>query len=131
MLNLGSDRIERHGVYLLDNGREIFLYISKLADQGLVQALFGVHGYEMITTGKTTLPALQNDYNTRILAIIGKIRQIRLTMFTTYPHLFVVKEDADPHLRMLFLSHLIEDRLDTVWSYAQFLGHMREQVSKG
>ncbi|KXS10725.1 hypothetical protein M427DRAFT_158893 [Gonapodya prolifera JEL478] len=130
MMNLGSDRLERHGVYLLDNGREIFLYVSKLADPQLIQALFGVQGYDAVATGKSALPALQNDYSIRVQAIIGKIRQTRLTMFTTYPHFYVVKEDADPALRMLFMSHLIEDRIDSVWSYSQFLGHLREIVAK-
>ena len=51
-------------------------------------------------------------------------------MATSYPHLYVVKEDGDPALRMWFLSQLIEDRIDASYSYPQFLGVMREQLGK-
>jgi protein transport protein SEC24 len=49
-------------------------------------------------------------------------------MMTAYPHVFIVKEDGDPGLRLWFLSHLIEDRTDSNHSYPQFLSLLREQV---
>jgi len=45
-----------------------------------------------------------------------------------YPHLYVVKEDGDPGLRIWAASTLIEDRGDQVPSYAQFLQQLREKV---
>jgi hypothetical protein len=45
-----------------------------------------------------------------------------------YPHLYIVKEDGDPGLRIWAASTLIEDRSDQASSYPQFLQHLREKV---
>ncbi len=62
--------------------------------------------------------------------IIQEIRQRRLVMATSYPHIYVVKEDGDPSLRAWFLSHLVEDRTESIHSYPQYLGYLREQLAK-
>ena len=45
-----------------------------------------------------------------------------------YPHLYVVKEDGEPALRLWALSMLIQDRADVLPSYSQFLTSIREKV---
>lgn len=60
-------------------------------------------------------------------AIIGKTREMRRGVY--YPHLYIVKEDGDPSLRLWFLSHIIEDRTDTVKSYHQWLAHLKDKVN--
>ena len=40
-LNLGSDRIERTGVYLLDDGRELVFYLGSGASPDICVQLFG------------------------------------------------------------------------------------------
>jgi len=45
-----------------------------------------------------------------------------------YPHLYVVKEDGDPGLRIWAASMLIEDRSEQAPSYMQFLQQLREKV---
>jgi len=49
--NLCSDRIEGKGIYLIDNGLEIYLWISKKSDPELLQSLFG-NNYDAIISGK-------------------------------------------------------------------------------
>ncbi|KAJ3278706.1 COPII subunit [Borealophlyctis nickersoniae] len=129
-LNLSSEKLERHGLYLLENGVEMFLWVGRAISPELCSVLFDKPSYDHIVAGKTTIPTLQNDYNQRINNLIGKIREVRTQMFTCYPHLYVVKEDGDPALRMWFLSQLIEDRIDTSYSYPQFLNVLREQMGK-
>jgi protein transport protein SEC24 len=51
-----------------------------------------------------------------------------LTGSLYYPHLYIVKEDGDPGLRIWAASTLIEDRSDQASSYPQFLQHLREKV---
>ncbi|KND02225.1 uncharacterized protein SPPG_02707 [Spizellomyces punctatus DAOM BR117] len=129
-LNLSSEKLERHGLYLLENGFEIFIWVGRAVAPELVQMLFDRPAYDAITAGKTTLPTLQNDFNVRVNNLIGKIREVRIQMMTTYPQLYVVKEDGEPSLRMWFLSQLIEDRIDASYSYPQFLGVLRERLGK-
>ena len=46
-----------------------------------------------------------------------------------YPHLYVVKQDAPGELRLWALSCLIQDRSDIIWSYPQFVDHLKGKVS--
>jgi protein transport protein SEC24 len=75
---------------------------------------------------KVSLPQLDNVFSQRVNAIIGKTREMRRGVY--YPHLYIVKEDGDPSLRLWFLSHIIEDRTDTVMSYQQWLAHLKDKV---
>jgi hypothetical protein len=49
---------------------------------------------------------------------------------TIYPILYIIREDGDPMLRSRFLSHLIEDRIETSLSYPQFLASIRDKLKK-
>jgi protein transport protein SEC24 len=43
-------------------------------------------------------------------------------------HLYVVREDGDPSLRQWALSLLIEDRMDQLPSYNQWIGQLKDKV---
>lgn len=45
-------------------------------------------------------------------------------------HLYVVKEDGEPALRQWALSLLIEDRMDQLPSYNQWLGQLKDKVRR-
>jgi len=49
--NLCSDRIEGSGIYLIDNGLELFLWIGKNSNSDLLQSLFN-NNYDSILSGK-------------------------------------------------------------------------------
>lgn len=53
-LNLGSDRIERNGVYLLDDGRELVFYVGAGASSDSCVQLFG-KPYHQLVAGKVPL----------------------------------------------------------------------------
>ena len=44
------------------------------------------------------------------------------------PHLYVVREDGEPHLRLWAQSMLVEDRADQSVSLVQWMGSLREKV---
>lgn len=50
-LNLGSDRIERVGVYLLDDGRDLVFYVGAGASADMCMQLFG-KPYHQLAGGK-------------------------------------------------------------------------------
>ncbi len=74
-----------------------------------------------------TLPVLENTFSQRINAIIQKVREMRRGVY--YPHLYVVKEDGEPPLRLWALSALIQDRADVLPSYQQFISSLKEKVN--
>jgi protein transport protein SEC24 len=78
-------------------------------------------------TSQYTLPVLDNPFSQRVNAIIGKTREMRRNPY--WPHLYVVKADAEPALRNWALSMLIEDRVDRSASYGQFLSLIKDKVN--
>ncbi len=46
-----------------------------------------------------------------------------------HPHLYIVKDDGEPPLRLWALSMLIQDRADVLPSYQQFLSTLKDKVS--
>jgi protein transport protein SEC24 len=109
---------------------DIFIWIGRNVEQQICSLLFGVDSPTAIHSSKYVLPILQNDANARLNNLIANVRSLRLKTATLYPHLYLVKEDGDPNMRIFFLSHLIEDRLDNNQSYPQFLAAVREKLPK-
>ncbi|KAJ1341577.1 hypothetical protein BSLG_003850 [Batrachochytrium salamandrivorans] len=130
LLSLTSEKLDRQGIYLLENGLDMFMWIGKTANPLLCSAIFGKPTPEAIETGKTTLPVLEDPLNVRVRNLVDKIRQTRLIMGTVFPYLYVVREDGDANLRMWFLSHLIEDRIEQLLSYPQFISGLKDSVGK-
>ncbi|ODN85852.1 protein transporter SEC24 [Cryptococcus wingfieldii CBS 7118] len=126
-LNLTSERLERHGLYLIEDGQNIFLYVGVEAVPRLVQDVFDLPSYAELPSGKSTLPLLDNPFSERINNIIHKTREMRRGPYR--PGVYVVKQDAEPALRAWALSALVEDRVDRMGSYAQFLTGVKGKVS--
>ncbi len=127
-LPLTTDRFERHGLFLIENGQEVMLWVGRDAVPQLVQDVFGAQDYAELKGGKTTLRP-ETEFGQRVAAVVGKVREMRRGPY--YPHLYVVKEDGDPSLRAWALSLLIEDRHDQLPTYAQFLGQLKDKVNDG
>ncbi|KAF8587201.1 protein transporter SEC24 [Ramaria rubella] len=126
-LPLTSERLERHGLFLIEDGQTIFLWVGRDAVPQLVQDVFDLPAYEQLRSGKTTLPVLENSFSQRINAIIAKTREMRRGPY--WPHLYVVKEDGEAPLRLWALSSLIMDRADQMPSYQQYLGQLKDKVN--
>ncbi|TPX31402.1 hypothetical protein SmJEL517_g05242 [Synchytrium microbalum] len=131
LINLSSERLDRSGLFMLENGLEIFIWVGRAVPPELCQAIFDKPSYDALAPGKFTLPLLQNNMSIRVNNIVNTLRQARLIDNTCYPSISIVKEDGtDPALRAYFLSHLIEDRMDGHPSYPQYLSTLHEAVSK-
>ncbi|CAG8564193.1 267_t:CDS:10 [Paraglomus occultum] len=128
-MNLTIEKLERHGCYMLEDSQNIFIWFGREVSPQLCMDLLGLASYEAIRGGKSTLPVLETDFSQKINAIIGKTRESRRGIY--YPQLYIVKEDGDPALRLWFLSHIIEDRTDTVMSYYQWLALLKDKVNSG
>lgn len=143
--SLTSERLERHGLHLIEDGQVIFLWVGREAVPQLVQDVFDVPTVQDLHSGKRALPLLDNEFSQRVNAIIGKIRESRkgpycarsLSFFQMQsekksdsramsdPLLYVVREDGEPSIRMWALSLLIEDRTDGKYSYPIFLNAIK------
>lgn len=130
--NLSAERLVPFGLYLIDDGQTQFIWVGREAVPQLLMDVFGVSDKSQLKVGKQRLPELDNDFNERIRAVIAKSRDhvSKHVGSIIYPHLYVVKEDGEPGLRLWAQTMLIEDRADQGVSFQQWMGVMREKVSQ-
>ncbi|KAH6606260.1 sec24 [Trichoderma cornu-damae] len=128
--NLSSERLVSYGLYLIDDGQVQFLWVGRDAVPQLIADVFGVEDRTQVHVGKGRVPELDNDFNERIRAVINKSRDHRALGVgsVTVPHLYIVREDGEPSLKLWAQTLLIEDRADQGVSAAQWLGSLREKV---
>ena len=132
-INLTSERIQRHGMYLLDTFDALYLWVGRDVPAGVIKAIFDRPSYETIPSGKFTLPVLTDSpLNQRLRNIISEIRCSDGARQVVFPTLHVVKEEqGDGNLKVRFLSYLVEDRHDFGVGYVQFITEVGEKVNKG
>ncbi|KFY10901.1 hypothetical protein V492_04788 [Pseudogymnoascus sp. VKM F-4246] len=129
-LNLSSERLVPYGLYLITDGQTQFLWVGRDAVPQLLEDVFGVPDRTQVKVGKSSLPELDNDFNERIRAVLLKCKDYRSRGVGSIiqPHLYIVKEDGDPSLKLWAQTMLIEDRADQGVSFQQWMGTLREKV---
>ncbi|CCC09463.1 unnamed protein product [Sordaria macrospora k-hell] len=130
-MNLSSERFAPFGLYLIDDGQTQFLWVGRDAVPQLILDVFGVQERTQVAVGKGTLPELDNDFNERVRNVIAKSRDHKSKGVgsITLPHLYVVREDGEPSLKLWAQTLLVEDRADQGMSFQQWMGMLREKVS--
>lgn len=128
---LSSERLDSYGLYLIDDSQTQFLWVGRDAIPQLLADVFGVPDKSQLKVGKQRLPELDNDFNERVRAVIAKSRDHRAKGVGSIivPHLYVVKEDGEPGLKLWAQTMLIEDRADQSVSLLQWYGELRNKVS--
>uniref|UniRef100_A0A671RND6 Protein transport protein Sec24C-like n=1 Tax=Sinocyclocheilus anshuiensis TaxID=1608454 RepID=A0A671RND6_9TELE len=118
-----EERLSRGGVYLLENGLNIFLWVGVNAQQELLQNIFGTPAFGQIDPNMTSLPALDNPFSKRLREIIESFRAQR----SRYMKLMVVKQEDK--LELIFKHFLVEDKSNNGGaSYVDFLCHMHKEI---
>ncbi|VUC23646.1 unnamed protein product [Clonostachys rosea] len=130
-LNLSSEKLVSYGLYLIDDGQTQFLWIGRDTVPQLIADVFGVQDRKEIAVGKSRVPELDGDFNERVRAVIQKSRDHKALGVgsVTVPHLYIVKEDGEPGLKLWAQTLLVEDRADQSVSAGQWLGMLREKVN--
>uniref|UniRef100_A0A5S6R125 Protein transport protein Sec24B n=1 Tax=Trichuris muris TaxID=70415 RepID=A0A5S6R125_TRIMR len=122
LLSLSFEKVDRHGIYLMDTGRYLFLYVGQAVSDTLCQSIFGVTSYKEIVGGLVKLPELENVQNKSIRKFIDQLNNARPFALP----LRIIKEDSAS--RELFTSRLVEDRTDSTLSYTEFLQHIQKEL---
>lgn len=106
-LNLTIDRLASNGIFLLDNGVEMFLWVGRSANPAILNSLFGTNSLEGIDMSQVKLQRGGNDFASRLSAILLALREDD-TPHTLFAKVTVVRE-GDLGLETRFFWHLIED----------------------
>ncbi|XP_038210200.1 protein transport protein Sec24A [Zerene cesonia] len=121
-MQLTSERINLNGAYLLDDGETMMIYVCNAVSPAFLSEVFGVTAFSQLPDEAMSIPKLENDGNELLHAFIEKLNDDR-----PYPSNIVVFRDNSP-TRSRFTERLIEDRVESAFSYYEFLQHIKTQV---
>lgn len=119
-----EERLSESGMFLLENGLSMFLWLGQGCSPDLIQNLFNVPSLGHLTSeGLTSLPVLDNAHSRKLHSIISSISQQRATSMK----LLIVKQKD--RAEMLFRQHLVEDKgLHGGASYMDFLCYVHREI---
>lgn len=119
-LNLTKDSMTQDGIYLLEDGETMLVWIGRAADPNTLQQVFGNGNIDELDTNDAELKmgTLGGPLSDKIGAIL---RQIRRERTVPYMQLCIVK-GGDGAKELRFFAALIEDRTMAMQStYMEFL----------
>ncbi|KAI6214453.1 hypothetical protein M3Y94_00270100 [Aphelenchoides besseyi] len=119
-LSLSYERINADGVYFMDAGRVVFIYVCSRAHPELLMLLFGVQVFQMINED-APFEQLPNIISQRVHDLIRRLHQERCY----YAPVIIVREDGQR--REWFTSRLVEDRTESAHSYVEFIQHISQE----
>jgi len=120
-LQLSFEKISATGMYLLDVGDIIYIYICRGIHALILERLLGITRLQDVDETQTELPERDNEESERLRVFISWLNASK-----PYPApIQLIREDSKA--RNIFVQHVIEDRLDGSFSYFEFLQHLKQQ----
>lgn len=117
------EKMTEQGVYILENGIHMFLWVGLGANPDFVQNVFGAPSAIQIDIERPFLPELDNPLSIAVRKIIDDIRIER----HRFMRLTIVRQREK--LEPVFKHFLMEDRgTDGSASYVDFLCHMHKEI---
>lgn len=125
VVNLSIDKLSSGGVYLLDNGVDMFLWVGRSVDPSVSSSLFGMEFLEGVDMNQVVLRDSGSDHASRLNAIVSALRDDN----NTVPKVTVVRE-GDANKEQRFFWYLVEDRASFqggTYNYAEFMQMVNKQ----
>ncbi|XP_058809439.1 protein transport protein Sec24D-like [Phymastichus coffea] len=123
MLRCSIDRFEDNGVYLLENGIHMFMWLGLNVNTQWIQAVFGVASVAQVDTDKTGIPTLDNALNKQVREVISQVQSER-----RYCMRLTLTRQREK-MEMVMRHYLVEDRgNDGSLNYTDFLCHMHGEI---
>uniref|UniRef100_A0A1I7YZF0 Protein transport protein SEC24 n=1 Tax=Steinernema glaseri TaxID=37863 RepID=A0A1I7YZF0_9BILA len=122
-LSLTYEKINRDGLYLMDAGTFVYLYVGAAVSINILNDVFGVDHFSRISEDDC-LEARDNILSKRLHEFIRSLERYR----GVYAPVVVIREDSP--LRETFTRRLIEDRTESSHSYIEFLNHIKNELRR-
>lgn len=106
ILNLSYERLTSEGIFLLENGHDMFMWIGRGVNPAIVSTLFGVASLDGLDISRLTIMAENSDFSSRVNAVVVALREDRPAR---YMQLHFIRE-GDGYAEAYFARYLIEDR---------------------
>ena len=119
---LSAEKLEQDQMYLLEDGRELFVWVGRTAPAEALRDVFGVDHVDKLSAASTTLPSLDTGASKALNAFVNCVRKQR----SRYMRTRVIKR-GDPAENQ-FYRKLIEDRSPAGMNYVEFLCHVHRLI---
>ncbi|XP_055518262.1 LOW QUALITY PROTEIN: protein transport protein Sec24C-like [Leucoraja erinacea] len=117
--------LSARGVYLLEDGLRLLLWIGMDTPTEWIQDVFGVPSFSEVNCGVGSLPVLANALSRQIRNVMARVRKER----PRFLKLLIVKQTDDAERQ--FLQYLVEDKNPSGGaSYADFLSHIHVSIQR-
>ena len=121
-----ADKLRDDGVYVLDNGIHMFMWIGLSVSPEWLSAVFGAQSSAQIDVDRTRLPELDNGTSQKVRAAMSRLRWSRQR------HMRLTLVRPRDKLEFVFRKFLIEDKSpaggDSSSSYVDFLCHLHKEI---
>ncbi|CAI8053137.1 Protein transport protein Sec24B [Geodia barretti] len=124
LLQLSPENTSRYGIFLMDCGHSMYIWVSSDAPDALVSKILGVTNFEAIPEDMTTIPVQDNE-SSRVVHML--LKQISLSR-QHHVSLIVIRERSQK--RLLFVERLLDGKTDNGTSYYEFISHILRQLGK-
>ncbi|XP_068630265.1 protein transport protein Sec24A [Battus philenor] len=121
-LHLTAERLNSNGAYLLDDGETMIFYICCNVSPAWLSEVFGVAAFTQLPDEARSLPRRDTPASQLLHTFIDKLNEDK-----PYPSNILVLRDNSPS-RQLFTERLVDDRVESAFSYYEFLQHVKNQV---
>ena len=121
-LHLSAEKLDSQGVFLLDAGDQILIYVGKNVHPSFCYNILGVSSFAAIPEEMYGLPELTTPESERLRTFVATLQDEKPWYATTQ----VIRDDG--HFRTMFTERLIEDRFENALSYYEFLQHIKTQI---
>ena len=133
VVNLTCERLSSDGIFLLDNGMQMTLWIGSGANPNLLNSLFGVSSLENVDMNQVTANTTGDDFAQRFGSVLLALREEEGDPYVISPKLDVVRE-GDQHMEARFFWSLIEDRASFqggTYNYSEFMEFIKNPQAGG
>ncbi|KAM9426624.1 protein transport protein Sec24D isoform 2-T2 [Pholidichthys leucotaenia] len=118
-----EERLTDSGMFLLENGHSMFLWLGEASPPDLIQGLFNVPSLAHLQGHMCALPELDNPMSRKVRSIISDLLEKRPNSMK----LQIVRQRDKPE--MLFRQFLVEDKgLHGGASYVDFLCYVHREI---
>lgn len=120
LLNLTHERLSSDGLFLLENGVEMLMWIGRNVNPAILHTLFNLSTLEGVDTRSLEIQSENSDYSSRVNSVVVALRQEK----NRYMQLHFVKE-GDGYAEAYFARFLVEDRANfagAALSYTEYYG---------
>ena len=124
LVRASFERLTPDGIYLLDNGMSLWLWVGRDASPSNVMDLFGIQDLSKVETHRINrIPPIENQFNNKVRALISYIQDE--SHKGAYPCLRIARQGIDDRV---FLSLLVEDQSEFGSSFIDFMCILHKRI---